>query len=70
MALAVRRDPFARGEYERVCHGPGECAWYGQTRLRVFTYIWVRDDDNVPRTWKHRAAKLFCTFSCFSVFYS
>ena len=21
MALAVRRDPFARGEYERACHG-------------------------------------------------
>jgi hypothetical protein len=35
MAHSMRRDPFARGEYGRVCHGPGQCAWCGQTRPRL-----------------------------------
>jgi hypothetical protein len=70
MAHTMRRDPFARGAYERVCHGQGECAWCGQKRPRVYSYVWVSDDDNASRSWKHRAAKLFCTFGCFSVFYS
>ena len=47
MALTMRRDPFAGGEYERVCYGPGQCAWCGQTRPRVFTYVWVRDDREI-----------------------
>ena len=43
MAHTMRRDPFARGEYERVCHGRGECAWCGQKRPRVFSYLWLSD---------------------------
>jgi predicted lipoprotein with Yx(FWY)xxD motif len=70
MALAMRRDPFARGEYERVCHGQGECAWCGQKRPRVYTYVWVRDDRIGPRTADHRRARTFCAFDCFSAFYS
>ncbi len=34
MALMLRRDPIARGEYERFSHGHGECAWCGQKRPR------------------------------------
>jgi hypothetical protein len=33
MAHTMCRDPFARGEYGRVCHGPGERAWCGQTTI-------------------------------------
>jgi hypothetical protein len=70
MALTMRRDPFARGEYERVCHGQGQCAWCGQSRPRVYTYVWVRGDRMQSTTAENRRAKLFCTFNCFSVFYS
>jgi hypothetical protein len=70
MALTMRRDPFARGEYKRVCHGPGECALCGQTRPRVFTYVWVRDDRTRSTTPDHRRAKLFCALACFTVYHS
>jgi hypothetical protein len=68
MALTMRRDPFARGEYERVCHGQGECAWCGQTRPRVYSYVWVRDDRTQSTAPEHRGAKTFCTFDCFRSF--
>jgi hypothetical protein len=70
MALTMRRDPFARGAYERVCHGPGECAWCGQTRPRVYSYVWVKVDRTQSTMPEHRRAKLFCAFDCFNSFYS
>ena len=50
MPHTMHRDPFGAVQYERVCHGPGECAWCGQKRPRVYTYVWVRDDRTAPRT--------------------
>ena len=70
MAHTMRRDPFARGEYARLCHGPGECAWCGQKRPRVYSYVWVRDDRTQATTADHRRAKTFCTFDCFTVYLS
>ena len=66
----MRRDPFARGEYERVCHGPGQCAWCGQTRPRFFTLVWVRDDPPQPTKDEHRGTKNFCAFYCFTAYHS
>jgi hypothetical protein len=68
MAHTMRRDPFARGAYERVCHGPSQCAWCGQTRPRVFTYVWVRDDRTQGTTPDHHGAKTFCAFDCLKSF--
>ena len=70
MALSMRRNPFARGEYERVSHGPGKCASCGQTRLRIFTYVWVRDDRTQSATSDHLRAKKFCAFDCFTMYHS
>jgi hypothetical protein len=66
MTHTMHRDPFARGQYERVCHEPGPCAWCGQTRPRVFTYVWVTDDQAPSTTADHRRAKRFCAFDCFT----
>ena len=70
MMLAIRRDPLARGEYDRVCHGPGQCAWCGKTRPRVFSYAWLRDDRTQSTMPEHRRAKTFCAFDCFSAYHS
>jgi hypothetical protein len=70
MAHTMRRDPFARGEYERVSHGPGQCAWCGQTRSRVFTYVWIRDDRTQSTSPDHRRANTFCAFDCFTAYHS
>jgi hypothetical protein len=70
MAHTMRRDLFARGEYERVCHGPVRCAWCGQTRRRVFTYVWARYDRTQFAAVEHRRAKTFGAFDCFTVYHS
>ncbi len=70
MPIAVGRNPFARGEYERTCHGQGECDWCGQTRRRVFSYLWVSDGSNSSHAMDHVRNKLFCNFECFTSFYS
>jgi hypothetical protein len=70
MTLTMLRNPFTRGEYERVCHGQGECAWCGQKRPRVYSYVWTSDGRTHNTALDHRRARKFCTFSCFSVFYS
>ena len=70
MAHTMRRDPFARGEYEPVCHGHGECAWCGQERPRVYSYVWTSDGRTHSTALDHRKARKFCTFSCFDVFHS
>ena len=70
MAHTMRRDPFARGEYERVCHGPGRCAWCGRTRPRVFTYVWVRGDRTHSTKPDHRRAKTLCAIDCFTAYHS
>ena len=69
MVHTMRRDPFSRGEYERVCQGTGQCAQCGQTRPRVYTYVWVRDDRTQSTTPEHRSVKSFCTFDCFTSFF-
>jgi hypothetical protein len=65
MAHPMRRDPIARGEYERVCHGPGECAWCGQIRPRVFSYAWVNDGLLRNTQREHANARTCCNFNCF-----
>ncbi len=70
MAHLMRCDPFARGEYERVCHGPGECDWCGQKRPRIYSYVWVKDDRPQSTTADHRRATRFCAFDCFTSFHS
>jgi hypothetical protein len=70
MAHTMRHDPFARGEYERVCHAPGQCGRCGQTRPRFFTLVWVRDDRPQPTKDEHRGTKNFCAFYCFTAYHS
>jgi hypothetical protein len=70
MAHTMRRDPFARGEYKRLCQGPRECAWCGQTYPRVFTYVWVSDDRTQSTTPELSRAKTFCAFDCFTAYHS
>jgi hypothetical protein len=70
MTHTMRHDPFARGEYERVCHGPGQCAWCGQTRPPVFTFVWVRDDRPQPTKNEHRGTKNLFAFDCFTAYHS
>jgi hypothetical protein len=66
----MRRDPFVRGEYERACHGPGECGWCGQKRLRVFSYIWMTDGFWAKTRNEHARARRFCCFSCFQAYHA
>jgi hypothetical protein len=70
MALKMRRDPFARGEYERACHGPGECEWCGQNRPRVFSYIWLPDGLSLRARIERTRGRRFCCFSCFQAYYT
>jgi hypothetical protein len=69
----VRHDAFARGGFARTCHGPGECAWCGQKRTRVYSYVWVSDGalDGQPRIFvRHQADQVFCNFDCFESYHS
>jgi hypothetical protein len=73
MPHSVRHDPIARGAFKRTWHGPGECAWCGSKRKRVFTYVWVSDGalDGQPSIFnKHQADSFFCNFSCFESYHS
>jgi hypothetical protein len=69
MAHTMRRDPFARGEYERVCHAPGQCGRCGQTRPRVYSYVWIRDDRTQSTSPNHRSANIFCAFDRFTAYH-
>jgi hypothetical protein len=73
MPHSVRRDPFARGAFERASHGPGECAWCGQKRKRVFTYVWLSDGalGGKPSIFHRRQADhAFCNFACFESYHT
>jgi hypothetical protein len=73
MPHRVRHDPFARGSFARTCRGPDKCAWCGQIRKSVFTYVWVRDDalDGQPNIFaRHLANHTFCNFDCFRSYHS
>ena len=67
MAMTVRRDPFARGEYKRFCLDGGryrvKCDWCGQRKNRLFSYVWWSDDKPEPQ---EDSGEFFCDFSCFS----
>jgi hypothetical protein len=67
--VAVGRDVFARGEYERVSVGEGECDWCGEYRLTLFGYFWRQDDDNRPTPWRTKARR-FCNVECQKAFYA
>ena len=72
MPHCVRHDPFARGGFKRTCRGPGDCAWCGQKRGRVFTYVWVSDGalDGKPSIFvSHQATHAFCNFQCFNSYH-
>jgi hypothetical protein len=66
--MRVARDPFARGEYERMTHYPGKCDWCGQHRKRLYSYRWV--DDRVQQP-SHSAGlpKQFCNLTCFRTYW-
>ncbi len=67
--MMVQRDPFARGEYERVCIPNRlqtlDCAWCGSKPPRLYTYQWQRDDRPEPAS---RQLKRFCNYRCFESF--
>jgi hypothetical protein len=69
MPHTMRRDSFARGEYARVCHGPGDCAWCGQQRPRVFSYARVHDGLLRNTQREHANAQTFCNRNCFQGYY-
>jgi hypothetical protein len=69
MPTSVGRDPFARGEYERHSHGPGECCNCGSRVKCVYSYVWVGDDNTRSTDDAHRRAKLFCDFNCFKSYH-
>jgi hypothetical protein len=71
MPMSVGRDPFARGEYRRECQGPGTCAWCGDKRRRVFTYVWINDDSHRPSIFaEYQRRHAFCNFACFLSYHS
>ena len=73
MAHSVRHYPFARGAFNRTCDGPGECAWCGSKRKRVFTYVWVSDgalDGQPSIVVRNQAAHTFCNIECFGTYHS
>ncbi len=65
MATTVGRDPFARGEYRRICvsntHQKVTCKWCGSTPKRLYAYAWQNDDS--PRSWESN--KFFCNLNCY-----
>ena len=66
--MNVARDCFAKGEYHRQCHGPGECAWCGQKRARLYSYQW--DSDGSCHRPDHSRAEHFCNLECFRSYHS
>jgi hypothetical protein len=73
MSVSVRHDAFARGAFERECVGPGECHWCGDTRKRLFTYVWISDGSlsREPSIFnRHQSNHSFCNFQCFASFNS
>ena len=73
MADSIRHDPFARGAFKRTCHGPGACAWCGQERRRLFSYVWVSDGalDGQPSIFdRPQANHTICNFDCFHSYHT
>lgn len=70
MAISVRRDPFARGEYHRICVGAGTCDWCGQERKRLFTYAWTSDSAMVYQHTRRGDGHAFCNVQCFLDYHS
>jgi hypothetical protein len=73
MSTLIKHDAFARASYMRTCKGPGACAWCGQWRERVFTYVWVSDGafGGEPSIFvRHQADYPFCNFACFEYYHS
>jgi len=66
--LAVRRDPFARGEYERsVWDGVGRsCRWCGMMKARMYGYRWI-EDQALGRAGSPEGP--FCDFGCFATYH-
>lgn len=66
----VQHDPFARGAYNRTCHGPGECKWCGQERRRLFSYVWISDAQDRANIFAAQTGKRrFCNFDCFKSYF-
>lgn len=63
----LQRDPFARGEYARFPRGPGICKWCGQSRKRLYAYVWWDDAKQPPHS--DDAFGDFCNFQCFKDYY-
>jgi hypothetical protein len=70
--MDVQQDPFARGAFERTCEGPGECAWCGEERKRVYRYVWIRDGlSQQPSIFNQiQLRHTFCNFQCFASYHS
>jgi hypothetical protein len=71
MAHDVGRDPFARGAFRRECQPAGKCAWCGQHRRRLYSYVWISGDCQSPPIFvRHLAKRHFCSFRCFEYYFS
>lgn len=66
--LSVKRDPFARGEYVRTCHGKGTCKWCGMLKARVYSYTWESDDK--PLRAGQYSDDPFCGFPCYQSYHA
>ena len=65
MSTIVRRDPFARAGLRREPYGPGQCAWCGQSRPRLYTYQVETDAGRQPILGQP-FKKPFCNLECFA----
>jgi len=63
MGKVVAWDPSAGEGLVREIAGPGQCAWCGTKRRRLYTYTPQRN--NIPSWWKENA---FCNLQCFKAF--
>ncbi len=71
MTRTVGRDPFARGEYKRVCTSDPVtvqqgCRWCGAQPKRLYAYGWWNDGTRAPRDDKGR---WFCNRGCCEAFH-
>lgn len=67
VGTTCQRDSFARGELVRFSSGgSGDCAWCGQTRKKVFSYVWWNDGRARPN--RGHADHWFCGLDCMKAF--
>jgi hypothetical protein len=66
----MKRDPFARGEYDRKTVTVKDCDWCGRKPRRLYDYAWRSDDDFRPRVAARGKQRGFCNFGCYANFHN